>query len=186
MGKQFPNFGVSHQHLPFRMNHKGLKIKKFPTLLLFFSFLAIFSSCKDCSPVGQPTLIVDFFNFDSLAENGARNGTKIMLDTQYVAVRGAGIDSTLRARADSSSYGLPLNPAKTESRFIFDGGNGEFDTLDLTYSVETFIEGPDCGVYNEFDDIVVRFSTFDSVIVAKTKVEEGDALHLEIYEKQKL
>lgn len=167
------------------MNYKELKIKTFHALLLFFLFLAIFSSCKDCSPVGQPTLLADFFRFDSLAENGARNGTKILLDTQYVAVSGEGIDSTLTAQADSSSYSLPLNPAKTESRFIFDAGNGDFDTLDLTYLVETVVEGPDCGVYNEFDNIAVKFSTFDSVIVAKSKVEDGDELHLEIYEKPK-
>jgi hypothetical protein len=166
------------------MKNKKYRNKAFFALILLFSSLAIFSSCKDCSPVGQPTLIVDFFNFDSLAENGERNGTKVLLDTQYVAVSGAGIDSTLTAQADSSSYSLPLNPATTESRFIFNAGNGDFDTLDLTYLVETIVEGPDCGVYNEFDNIAVRFSTFDSVIVVKSKVEDGDLLHLEIFESE--
>ncbi|MFT5914299.1 MAG: hypothetical protein ACI81T_000786 [Bacteroidia bacterium] len=162
------------------MKNKNYRHKAFFALILFLSSLAIFSSCKDCSPVGQPTLIMDFFRFDSLQAFNS----KIELDTQYITVSGEGIDSTLTAQADSSSYSLPLNPATTESRFIFNAGNGDFDTLDLTYLVETIVEGPDCGVYNEFDNIAVRFSTFDSVIVVKSKVEDGDLLHLEIFESE--
>ena len=148
-------------------------------ILILFSLIT-FSSCKDCSPVGQPTLIVDFYRFDSLIASNS----KIELDTQYLFVNGEGIDSMLIAQADSSSYSLPLNPTTTQSRFIFNAEDGNLDTLELSYLVETVIEGPDCGVYNEFENIIVQYSTFDSVIVVKSKVEDGDELHLEVYESE--
>ena len=144
--------------------------------------LFTFQSCKDCSPIPQSSndLICTLYRYDSLLD--ANTSNRVALDSTFQEVYVAGGSGPINISGDGTSYVFPLSNRTNQLTFLFNSGNGNRDTIQVRYLITAVPEGPDCGVYEEFNSIEVIHHTFDSLIVAKDVIESGDNVHFEVFD----
>ncbi|MCZ6901201.1 MAG: DUF6452 family protein [Bacteroidetes bacterium] len=135
--------------------------------LLFTLGLIIGASCEkdgDCSSIFIPEVKVRFF-FDT----GDIKRRMLVFDSVYAL----GNDSIFFDQENNpmALYEVPINPFADTTTFIFAGGDPEdstrIDTITVSYNNLENIVSPLCGVEQRFFDLLVTFTTFDSLVLVK-------------------
>ena len=125
-----------------------------------------FQSCKDCEPTpsSNNTLQVSFYRYDSLLAFG----TKVALSSTFDEVSALTTTTVFfDATNTQTAFALPLSNVAETTSFTFLDSIGNIDTLQVSYFKKAIINGPDCGIYEEYRDLVLDKHTFDSGIVVK-------------------
>jgi len=140
-------------------------IKNFIFFLLFTLGLIVGASCEqdgDCASIFISDVKVRFF-FDT----GDLMTRKLRFDSVYAL----GNDSIFYKEINRSLYELPVNPFADTTAFIFAGGDPQdstrIDTVTISYNKIENIVSPLCGVEQRFFDLLVTFTTFDSLVLVK-------------------
>ncbi len=140
-------------------------IKNFIFLLLFTLGLIVGVSCEkdgDCASIFISIVKVRFF-FDT----GDLMTRKLRFDSVYAL----GNDSIFYKEINRSLYELPVNVFADTTAFIFAGGDPQdstrIDTVTISYNKIENIVSPLCGVEQRFFDLLVTFTTFDSLVVVE-------------------
>ncbi|MEI9918855.1 MAG: hypothetical protein WDO14_08625 [Bacteroidota bacterium] len=77
----------------------------------------------------------------------------------------------------SATYLVSLDPTKNETEFIFYWGN-RVDTLVLTYTYQSKVLGPDCGTLPFYNDLSIKYNTFNTVLIPNPEVRVNFATKL--------
>ena len=141
-------------------------IKNFILFLLSTLGLTIGASCEkdgDCGSIFISEVKVRFF-FDT----GDLKIRKLAFDSVYAL----GNDSIFYNKENNRAlYELPVNPFADTTAFIFAGGDPQdstrIDTVTISYNKIENIVSPLCGVEQRFFDLLVTFTTFDSLVLVK-------------------
>ena len=145
------------------------------TLVTFFT-----QSCRDCEPTPSSTntLKIAFYRYDSLIAFESR----VTQSSTFEEVLAVGLDSIFYDDEDTEvTFELPLSNLSNNTFFTFEQSTGNFDTIQVGYFKRAVINGPDCGLYEEYQGINVPQYTFDSVYVLTDNITLEDVIHLEVF-----
>lgn len=137
-------------------------------------------SCKDCEPTpsSNNSLTIGFYRYDSLISFGSR----VAQTSTFEEVSVIGNDTILYDNeTTAATFEVPLSNISTSSFFTFEQSTSVMDTLEVVYLTRAIINGPDCGLYEEYRDISVGVHTFDSVHVGTNIITLDDAIHVEVF-----
>ena len=147
--------------------------RRFSIWSLFF--LLACTNDPDCQNVEQTDLV-------SISFGNKSTGSAILFDS--IILNGIGQYSDTLA----GDMSLPIDISSSSSTYVFNSLN-QSDTLTIEYQARPVIFSEDCGVNMAFSGLLVRRTTFDSVVLLNQKLSSvinnssnRNRTNLEIYD----
>lgn len=130
--------------------------------------ILLFSACLD-----QPDCLVTSTNkaVISFKKIGTINDTVVTISS--VTLRGT--DSVFYRDKKAPSVSLPVNASATQVTYRFSFPT-RTDTLQLGYTPQNVILGPECGAFVFYTNLVVLSTSFANVRVITNQLTKGDKI----------
>ncbi|MDW7695263.1 DUF6452 family protein [Flammeovirgaceae bacterium SG7u.111] len=165
-------------------------MKKLHKLILLALLLCSVWACSDCEPISDPgnELVLSFIDYEASLESGSLVAKTMAFDSIYEVEKQVKIDLL-----DSNIYLIPLPFDRLEASYVFehketvDDGNGGttevlvYDTLEVNYQRSLNPISPDCGFYEQIQNIRVSNTTYDTIGIFTDQTTSNDTTNIYIF-----
>ena len=158
-------------------------------LLFLFLTLLIATACDDCIFISTNTTIVSVRFYRKNPSKTIKKPIRYVFDSITTSVNRLLQKDSIKNLPANLTVILPLHPYEDQSKYYIStkvrNNNGVFvskkDSLVFSYERSFSVVSPRCGYDQKINNLKIKTTTLDSVVIFKPTLEVNDTVNVRIY-----